>query len=112
MYTGVWMFTENYAFFNSTYLKGKALFSFQAHVDYIFRSNIWVSINGGFADGGETSVGGIERNDEQQNWRLGTTFSMPFNLHQSIKFMINTGVATRAGQNYTALTLVYQYSWF
>jgi hypothetical protein len=112
MYTGVWMFTENTAFFNSTYLKEKALFSFQAHVDYIFKSNIWVAINGGFADGGETSQNGIEKNDEQQNWRLGSTLSMPLSQRQSIKFMINTGIATRAGQNYTALTLIYQYSWF
>ena len=112
MYTGVWMFTENTAFFNSTYLKEKTLFSFQGHVDYIFKSNYWIAVDGGYAVGGETNVGGVERNDEQQNWRLGTTFSVPINLRQSIKLMVNTGIATRAGQNYTALTVVYQYSWF
>jgi hypothetical protein len=112
IYTGVWMFTNNNAYLKTSSLDEKALFSFQAHIDYIFKSNIWVAVNGGFADGGETSLNGMERNDEQQNWRLGTTFSMPFNVHQSIKFMVNTGVATRAGQNYTAFTLVYQYSWF
>jgi hypothetical protein len=26
--------------------------------------------------------------------------------------LINTGVATRAGQNYTAVTLAYHYNWF
>ena len=112
MYTGVWMFTENNNFYKSTTLKQSALFSFQAHADYIFKSKIWVALNGGFAIGGQTALNGLDKNDDQQNWRLGATLSLPLNIHQSIKFMANTGVATRAGQNYTALTLVYQYSWF
>jgi hypothetical protein len=112
LYTGVWMFTNNNEFFKNSSLDQKILFSFQAHVDYVFKSNIWVALNGGFADGGQTSLNGTERNDEQQNWRLGGTFSVPINRKQSLKAMINTGIATRAGQNYTAYTLVYQYSWF
>jgi hypothetical protein len=111
-YTGVWFFTSNNEFFKNSKLDEKPLFGFQAHVDYVFKSQIWVAINGGFADGGETTLNGLERDDEQKNWRLGTTFSMPFDKHQSVKAMINTGVATRAGQNYTAVTLVYQYIWF
>jgi hypothetical protein len=55
----------------------------------------------------------MEQHDEDQNWRLGATFSAPiFNKHQSIKALVNTGIATKAGQNYTALTVVYQYSWY
>jgi|SRR5450432_3288474 len=113
VYTGVWFFTNNNEYFkDNSRLDQKPLFSFQAHVDYVFKSNIWVAINGGFADGGTTILNGMERNDEQQNWRLGTTFSIPINIHQSLKAMVNTGLATRAGQNYTAFTVVYQYSWF
>jgi Putative MetA-pathway of phenol degradation len=113
IYTGVWMFTKNSEYFQKTYLDEKVLFSFQAHVDYTFKHGKYLALNGGFADGGETSINGMDQNNAQQNWRIGCTFSTPiFNTHQSIKVMINTGIATRAGQNYTALTLVYQYSWF
>jgi hypothetical protein len=113
IYSGVWFFTNNNEYLKSSALDEKILFSFQAHVDYTFKKGRYVALNGGFADGGETSINGIERNDEQQNWRLGATFSTPvFNSHQSIKALINTGIATRAGQNYTAFTIAYQYSWF
>jgi hypothetical protein len=112
LYTGVWMFTKNTAYLKTNSLVEKPLFSFQAHVDYTFKKGKYLAINGGFADGGQTSLNGIERNDEEQNWRIGGTFSFPINVHQSIKTMINTGIATRAGQNYTAVTVVYQYSWF
>ena len=107
------MFTKNAEYIQKTYLDQNVLLSFQAHVDYTFKHGKYVALNGGFADGGETSINGIEQKNGQQNWRLCATFSTPiFNKHQSVKIMVNTGIATKAGQNYTALTLVYQYSWF
>jgi hypothetical protein len=112
-YAGVWFYTENDQYYNKTTLSQKPLFSFQAHMDYTFKHGKYVALNGGFASGGETSLNAIQRFDDQENWRIGGTFSTPiFNKHQSVKFMINTGVATRAGQNYTAVTLAYQYNWF
>jgi hypothetical protein len=78
-----------------------------------FKHGKYIALNGGFASGGETILNGMDRFDDQENWRIGATFSTPvFNRHQSVKFMINTRVATRAGQNYTAVTLAYQYNWF
>ena len=113
IYTGVWMYTENSDYFKSYRQKENVLFTFQAHVDYTFKHGKYLALNGGFADGGETTLNGREQNDEEQNWRLGATFSTPvFNRHQSIKAMVNTGLATKAGQNFTALTVVYQYSWY
>jgi hypothetical protein len=111
-YTGVWIFTNNNEFLKTSTLEQKPLITFQAHVDYIFKSKIWVAFNAGFANGGETAIDGLEKNNRQQNWRMGTTLSVPVNKHQSIRAMVNTGVATRAGQNYTAVTVAYQYTWF
>ena len=112
-YAGVWFFTANNQFYNHTVLKQTALFSFQAHVDYTFKKGKYLALNGGFATGGETSLNSVPRQDDQDNWRIGGTFSLPvINNHQSLKFMLNTGVATRAGQNYTAATIAYQYNWF
>ena len=112
IYSGVWFFTGNNEFFNKSRLDENPLLSFQAHIDYIFKSKIWVALNGGFARGGQTTLNGHDQDDAQQNWRIGGTFSVPFDAHQSVKAMLNTGVATKAGQNYTAFTLVYQYIWF
>jgi hypothetical protein len=113
IYSGIWMYTKNMNYFKSYIQQQNTLFSFQAHVDYTFKYGKYLALNGGYADGGETSLNGMEQNDEEQNWRLGATFSSPiFNKHQSIKVMVNTGIATKAGQNYTALTVVYQYSWY
>jgi hypothetical protein len=113
LYGGVWMYTKNTDYLNNHIQGENVLFSFQAHMDYTFKHGKYLALNGGFADGGQTSINGIPQGDDEQNWRIGATFSSPvFNNHQSLKAMINTGIATKAGQNYTAFTVVYQYSWF
>jgi hypothetical protein len=113
IYSGIWMYTKNTNYFKSYVQQENNLFSFQAHVDYTFKHGKYLALNGGYADGGESSLNGMEQHDEEQNWRLGVTFSSPiFNKHQSIKAMLNTGIATKAGQNYTAITIVYQYNWY
>jgi hypothetical protein len=112
-YAGVWFYTENDQYYNKSTLSQNELFSFQVHMDYTFKHGKYLALNGGFATGGETVLNGLQRFDDQENWRIGVTFSTPvFDKHQSVKCMINTGVATRSGQNYTALTLAYQYNWF
>jgi hypothetical protein len=113
IYTGLWMYTRNLEYLAKYNQTENVLFSFQAHVDYTFKHGKYVAINGGFADGGQSYLNGLGQGDEEQNWRLGATFSSPvFNKHQSIKALVNTGIATRAGQNYTAFTIAYQYSWY
>lgn len=112
-YAGVWFYTENDQYLNKSTLSQNPLFSFQAHMDYTFKHGKYIALNGGFASGGETTINAVERFDDQENWRIGVTFSTPiFDKHQSVKLMFNTGVATRSGQNYTAVTLAYQYAWF
>jgi len=73
---------------------------------------MWVAVNAGLARGGESIINGVDQSNQQRNWRAGATFSVPLNKHQSVKAMFNTGVTTRAGQNYTAFTVIYQYIWF
>lgn len=112
LYSGVWFFTNNNEYLKNKSLDQQPLITLQTHVDYVFKSSMWVAVNAGVARGGESAINGVENDDQQRNWRAGATFSMPLNKHQSVKAMFNTGVTTRAGQNYTAFTLIYQYIWF
>jgi len=112
LYSGVWFFTANNEYLKNKSLDLKPLLSLQTHVDYVFKSSMWVAVNAGLARGGESIINGVDQSNQQRNWRAGATFSMPLNKHQSVKAMFNTGVTTRAGQNYTAFTVIYQYIWF
>lgn len=110
-YAGIWFFTKNDEYMETSELQQAPIFTFQAHVSHIFPKKNWIAVNGGYANGGQTSVDGIERNNFQKNWRIGGTYSQPLSKHSSLRAMINTGVATRAGGDFTSFTLSYQYGW-
>jgi hypothetical protein len=95
MYGGVWFFTKNGEYLKTNELDQDPIFSFQAHVSHLFPKKSWVALNAGYADGGQTFVNGISKNNFQK-LEGGGTYSVPFNKHHSIRAMLNTGVATRA----------------
>lgn len=111
-YTGVWLFTNNNEFLETSTLKQKPIFSFQMHVNYVFQSGIWIAVDGLYVNGGRTSVDGIFKNDLQKNWRIGGAFSVPFGQQHSIKALFHTGVATRIGADFNIITIAYQFMWF
>jgi len=111
-YAGVWFFTKNDEYLKTSEMQQAPIFTFQAHVSHIFPKKNWIAINGGYANGGQTSVNGAEMNNFQKNWRIGGTYSQPLNKRSSLRALINTGVATRAGGDFTSFTLSYQYGWF
>ncbi len=110
-YAGVWFFTRNNDYLKTANLDQEPIFSFQAHVSHMFPKRNWIAINGGYADGGQTTVSGVEKNNALKNWRIGGTYSMPLSKHSALRALINTGVVTRAGGDFTSFTLLYQYSW-
>jgi hypothetical protein len=107
---GVWLFMDNTKYLNTSTLEQKPLFTVQGHVSYVFKPGLWLAVNGGYADGGETSVAGSFKSDFQKNWRIGATFAAPLGRQHALKVLANTGAATRAGSDFDALTVAYQYS--
>ncbi len=86
--------------------------SLQGHVSYLFTPFIWVAVNAGYANGGETLINGTTKNNDQHSLRPGSTFSMAVSKHSTFKSLINTGVTTTAGTKFNLLTLVNQHTWF
>jgi hypothetical protein len=50
--------------------------------------------------------------ERQSSSRLGTTLSVPFTKHQSIKLSYSSGVTARVGANFNTVGLSWQYLWF
>ena len=109
--TGVTFYTVNYDFFNGKTRSQAPIGSIQGHVSYGFKRGIWAALDGTYYWGGRTTLEGAEGNDLQKNSRLGFTFAVPLNIHNSLKFYMSTGVSTRTGSDYDAVGLVWQYRW-
>ncbi len=107
-----WFFTENKEFFNGNSIKQKPLLSAQFHLTYIFKQGTWLAVSFGQSGQGETIVNGIEKDDLQQNSRVGIAFAYKVAKRHSLKIAATSGVSTRYGANFTTVLVAYQFMWF
>lgn len=118
-YAGIWFFTTNHDFWsrNAFYPGTRSqsqnpIGAFEGHLSYDFKPGVWVSLDGNFWVGGNTSVNGIENPLTQQtNSRLGGTAAIRIARHQSLKFSYSDGTYIRFGGNYQNVSVAWQYSW-
>lgn len=107
-----WFFTENSSFNNSNTLTQKPLFTTQLHMAYLFNPKFWISGSIGQVALGETSINGIEQDNDQKNSRYGFTASYKLNNLGSLKFSITNGLYIASGANFTTALLGYSFIWF
>ena len=108
---GTWLFTANQNFFGGKRREQKPLLSLQGHLIYTLRRRMWLSVDGTYFTGGRTSVDGVLNEDRKRNARIGATFSLPLDPHQSLKLAWAKGVTTRIGGDLNMFVVGWQYAW-
>jgi hypothetical protein len=84
----------------------------EGHLSYDFKPRLWVSLDGNFWYGGETSLSGVPNaKTTERNSRIGATASIPISKHQSLKFSYNNGAYINYGGNFQNVSVAWQYSW-
>lgn len=104
-------FTDNDDFFGGNEKKQDPIYSLQGHVILPFRPGLWGALDATYYAGGRTTVNGEEKDNLQQNWRLGATLAVPVDRRNSIKLYASTGVHTRTKSNFDLFGLAWQYRW-
>lgn len=112
LHAGTWFFTPNDDFFGGQRRTQEPLLTFQGHVGYNFRPGLWLAVDGTWYSGGQTTIDGTVNEDRQSNTRLGLTLAVPIAGSHSVKANFSRGATTRIGQNFTNVSLAYQYRWF
>lgn len=118
-YGGAWFYTTNSEFFSHNQFSPGTntqtqtpVGSFEVHLSYDFKPRLWISLDGNFWSGGETSLNGVPSSATlQRNSRVGVTSSIPVSRHQSLKFSYNNGAYVRYGGNFQNISVAWQYSW-
>jgi hypothetical protein len=118
-YGAVWFFTTNSEFFSrNIYFPGvqsqteSPVGAFEGHLSYDFKPRLWISLDGNFWGGGETSLNGVKNPVTiQRSSRVGVTASVPLTKHQSFKISFSDGAYISYGGNYKNISASWQYSW-
>ena len=101
---GTWFFEDNDEFLGAT-LSQDPITAFDVSLVHRFGPGFWASIDGTYYVGGRTAVAGIGRADLQRNGRLGVSVAYPFHRRLILKGSYSTGVVTRSGTDFRALSL-------
>ena len=118
-YVGGWSYTTSPEFFSrnqffpGTQTQSKSpIVVFEGHLSYDFKPRLWISLDGNFWYGGETSLSGVPNaKTTERNSRIGATASIPISKHQSLKFSYNNGAYINYGGNFQNVSVAWQYSW-
>jgi len=102
---------DNDEFYGGTTLKQDDYVALKAYGTYTFRPGLWVSFAAGYGRGGATTVGGLVRNNDQSNDRVGVTCAYPLSPSQGLVSNLSSGYTQRAGPDFNTFGVGYQFSW-
>ena len=83
--TSVDLFTDNDDFFGGNELEQDPVFAAQGHVVRTLASDWWVSVGAGYSTGGESTVNGVDKDDERRNLLAGFSLGFPIGATQGLK---------------------------
>jgi hypothetical protein len=111
-YAGVWLFTTNDTYYPGSAIRSQApMGSFQAHLSYNFRPQLWAAVDTTYYVGGQTTIQGAANDDRQANVRLGGTVVFPVGQRHSIKLAVAKGAIVRIGSDFTTYSVAWQSGW-
>jgi hypothetical protein len=108
---GASFYSDNKKFFAGKTRSQSRLYSTQTHAIYSFGKGIWGSLDATYFAGGRSTLDGIQSDDFQRNWRVGSTLALPVDLHNSVKLYASRGVSARTGNNFDLIGIAWQYRW-
>ncbi|MCU0975032.1 MAG: transporter [Steroidobacteraceae bacterium] len=106
-----WFYEDNDDYLGGSRRSQDPITVIQGHVSYTFAPRLWLGLGLTWYTGGESSVDGVDRGDEQDNTRAGLTLAVPVGQRHSVKLAWSTGTSARAGGDFDSLSLAWQFFW-
>jgi len=108
----VWFFTDNDDFYIDQTREQDPLIAYVSHVYYTIRPGAWVGVSGGYGVGGESTIGGVDKDDKLENFLWSVSIGLPINRSVGVKFSyIALRTKTDLGSDSDSLAAVISYLW-
>lgn len=109
-YANAYFYTDNTAYHGKETLRQQALPGLEGHISYSFTPNLWASLDTRYSFGGDTLVNGVNQNNAQQNFILGSEVNVSLNTQNSLVFEFAKALVHRNGPSSTGFAVKYLYS--
>jgi len=110
-YANAYFFTDNTTYHGVRILRQQPLPGVEGHVSYSFTNNLWASFDTRYSFRGVTVVDGVDQNNGQQNFILGSEVSVSLNARNSLVFQFARAVVHQNGPAVTGVAVKYTFTW-
>ena len=110
-YGSVWVFTTNTDFFGGNVQEQRPLLAVKQHFIYTFKNRMWMSLDVGYAFGGQSRVNGNLTDSRISSMRFGAIIVYPFAKQHSLKLALNKAIRFEQGPDFYNIGLAYQFRW-
>jgi hypothetical protein len=107
---GAWFFGDNDDFLDTT-REQDPIMSTAFHVIKRLKPGFWFSLDFNYYWGGQSTVGGVERDDDQENSRIGATLVWPIKRGHALRIAGSVPLKTAAGGDFDTVTIAYALLW-
>jgi len=111
LYGNVQLFTDNDDYAGSLTLEQNAIWGIEGHLVRDFKEGRSASLDLLYANGGETSIDGVDQGDGQSDWYIGTNIVIPVSVQDTLGLVYLTGLSTEGGPEFDSFTFFYARVW-
>jgi len=110
-YGNVYFFTDNTSYRGNEVLRQQALPGIEGHVSYSFSDSVWASFDTRYSFRGPTVVDGVNQDNSQQNFMLGSEINLSLTHRNALVFEFAKAFVHKNGPAVTGFAVKYSYTW-
>ena len=110
-YANSYFYTDNTSYRGAEVLRQRALLGLEGHISYGFNNTISASLDTRYSFRGATTVGGINQDNPQRNFILGSEIVVSPNSRNSFIFEFAKATVHKNGPSLTGFSVKYDYTW-
>jgi hypothetical protein len=110
-YGNVYFYSDNTSYHGREILRQQPLPGVEGHLSYAFSDSLWASLDTRYSFRGVTFVNGVDQNNGQQNFTLGSEINVSINSRNSLLFEFAKALVHQNGPALTGFSVRYDYIW-
>ena len=110
-YANAYFFTDNTSYHGVEILRQEPVPGVEGHISYSFINSLWASLDTRYSFRGVTFVNGVNQNNSQHNFSLGSELNISFNARNSLVFEFDKALVHQNGPALTGLAVKYNFTW-
>ncbi|HXZ79267.1 MAG TPA: transporter [Terriglobales bacterium] len=110
-YGNAYFYSDNTSYHGREILRQEPLPGLEGHISYSFNDNVWFSLDTRYSFRAATFVNGVDQNNAQHNFVLGSEMNVSINSRNSLLFEFAKAVVHHNGPALTGFSVRYDYIW-